>query len=105
MRAMIMSILHRAFYRFFRPVSRFDGPLLWRRLLPDPAVLNAAQDSLWQRYITGTLNIAIHWPFSSYFIFSDLRILDCFSFLHSGIQNVPEILKTVDAHQCWHWGQ
>lgn len=102
---MIMSIIHRAFYRIFRPVSRFDGPLLWRWLLPDPAVLNAALNSLWQRYITGTLNIAIRWPFSSSFVFIDLRKINFFGFLHSGIQNLPEILKTVDAYQCWHCGQ
>jgi len=32
----------------FRPVSPFEGPLLWRWLLPDPAVLWAGRDSFQQ---------------------------------------------------------
>jgi hypothetical protein len=36
--------IHRAFYRFFQPVSPFEGPLRWRNLLPDPAVLWAGRD-------------------------------------------------------------
>ena len=47
---------HRAFYRFFRPVSPFEGPLLWRMLLPGPAVHWAGLDLLQQP--------VHHWHFS-----------------------------------------
>jgi len=37
--------IHRAFCRFSRPVSPFEGPLQWRSLLPGPAVLLAGWES------------------------------------------------------------
>jgi hypothetical protein len=82
---MIVSTIHRAFYRFSGRYSPIEGPLLWRWLLPDPAVFAPAWDSLRQWFITGTLYIAIRWPFRHVFVFSELRVAGHGNFLHSGI--------------------